>query len=153
MQPKLLKNLLVNAKFYTTTEKLIVKNCRRSNCGTCPNMLEGSRIQLKQGKRFTINTNYTCASENSIYTLTCSSCGYNHIGQTSMSRKRRMTPHQEQIRFPTYRYILLDKHIELYAENLQSNSTIFPICQYAEIISVQKRSNKENLLIELKMNA
>ena len=56
-----------------------VKKCGRSNCCICLNLSEGPEFIFKQGQRFEIKSTFTCASENLIYTITCSGCGENCI--------------------------------------------------------------------------
>ena len=147
-QHKSLKRLLTNAKLYKTTTKPEVKRCGRPNCGTCPHLLEGSVFLFKQGESFTIKTNFTCASENLIYAITCSGCGHNYLGQTSISLRKRTTLHKEQIRFPQYRQIPLSGHLERCARNITPIFTIFPFFKLKDAISPEERLNKEAYFIQ-----
>lgn len=73
-QHKSLKKLLTNGKLYKSTTKNTVKNVNPKTVEYTPSQLEGSDFNFKQRKRFTIKTNFTCASESLIHIISCASC-------------------------------------------------------------------------------
>lgn len=147
-QPKSLKKILTKAKLSSEITDAKVKKCGRSNCATCPNLLEGSEFFFKEGQKFKIKSNFTCASENIIYVIKCSGCHQDYVGSTGLSLRRRCTLHRQQIAFPEYRMIPFSEHIEKCAKQLLPQFLIFPFYQCAFGSSTQMRLNKETFFIE-----
>ena len=147
-QPKSLKRILTKAALPPKATETKVSKCGRSNCATCPNLLEGSTFLFKEGQNFRVKSNFTCASENLIYVITCMGCQQKYIGSTSLTLRRRCTLHRQQIASPEYRMIPLSGHIENCAQNFKPQFLIFPFFQLAHNTSRQFRLNKENFFIE-----
>ena len=147
-QPKSLKRILTKAALLPKATETKVSKCGRSNRATCPNLLEGSTFIFKEGQNFKVKSNFTCASENLIYVITCMGCQQKYIGSTSLTLRRRCTLHRQQIASPEYRMIPLSGHIENCAQNFKPQFLIFPFFQLAHNTSRQFRLNKENFFIE-----
>ena len=119
-QPKNLKRQLTKARFDIVKKISSVQICGDSRCGVCSRdnyiYLEiGSTKYFKNGKKFTVNANMTCKSENVIYCITCVNCKENYIGQTGNSVCERVRIHKQQIRQPEYRQIPLSEHLDMCA--------------------------------------
>ena len=122
-----LKKLLTSAKLPQKRQTYKVSKCKRPNCGVCAYLTEGSEFHFKDGTRFEIKNNFTCASGNLIYVITCKGCRENYIGQTGTTLRFRMTVHRQQIRDSSTRKITLSEHIDMCAGSSLPNFNIFPI--------------------------
>ena len=143
-QPKSMKRILTQAKFnLETTNKPTVKKCGRSNCGICINIIEGSELRLEQGQRFTIRTDFTCASENLIYLIICSGCNKTYIGQTRNSLRQRLALHKSQIKNPDLRKIPVSKHIDTCAANRHPKFQTYPLYKFRDNANTSERINQE----------
>lgn len=147
-QPKSLKKLITSAKLPKAPEICTVKKCGRSNCGNCLYLIEGTDFTFKSGTVFRVKNSMTCASSNVIYVITCRGCNQEYIGQTSLTIRKRMTIHRQQIRDPTTRMIPLSGHIDTCAANLIPNFLVFPLYQFSTETTQQQRENKEQLFIQ-----
>ena len=89
--------------------------------------------------------NFTCASGNLLYIVTCNGCGENYIGQTGTKLRTRFTVHRQQIRDPSVRKISLSEHLEECANT--NNYSIFPFYQCHDECTEAERINKETFFI------
>ena len=148
-QPKSLKKLLTKAKLPAEEEEnQTITKCGRSNCGNCLYMIEGSTFKFKNGMVFKVKHSMSCASSNLIYVITCQGCQEQYIGQTSLTIRKRMTLHRQQIRDPSTRMIPLSGHIDSCAKNCEPKFLIFPIYQFKYQTTQQQREIKETLFIK-----
>ena len=146
-QPKSLKKFLTSAKLQQDLPIYRVTKCKRPNCGVCAYLTEGSEFHFKNGFTFKIKNNFTCASGNLIYVITCKGCKEEYIGQTGMTIRSRMTVHRQQIRDASTRKITLSEHIDMCAGHSLPNFNIFPIYQCSDSTTEDQRINKEQQFI------
>lgn len=112
---------------------------------TCPILTEDLQFTFQQEETLIIKTNFTCASQNLIYLLTCSGCNQNYMGQRGFTLRHRVTLHKEQTHFSQYSQIVLSEHIDRYTRNETPNFRIFPLYQCKHL---QECLNKEDLFIQ-----
>ena len=156
-QPKNLKRQLTKARFDIVENISSVQICGDSRCGVCSrdnyNYLEiGSTKYFKNGKKFTVNANMTCKSENLLYCITCVNCKENYIGQTGNSVCERVRIHKQQIRQPEYRQIPLSEHLDICAGG---KFKIFPFFKCTEPTEEYRKELERKFIkvFDAKLNA
>lgn len=147
-QPKTLKRILTKAKFEDkSSEDTRITKCGRSNCGTCPFLIEGSSYEFKNGFMFNIKSPMNCASNNLLYVIRCLGCGEDYIGQTGTELRKRVTVHKQQIRDPSVRMIPLSGHIANCAANKIIGFSIYPFYKFRSDTTENERVTKEKEFI------
>ena len=64
--PKNLKRILSSSKFEFDPPKPSVKKCGDKRCKACPNLIEGSHITFKNGRKFTVHQDMSYKSQNNM---------------------------------------------------------------------------------------
>ena len=109
--------------------------CNSGRCGTCPHFPHSdSFICTNSNKTYPIKNNLSCHSKNVIYLITCSRCGIQYVGQTSLTLRDRFTRHRFDINHK------LDKPVSNHFNGF--NHSISD-CQ---IVPIEQVSNQDNLL-------
>ena len=144
-QAKNLKRLLTKSKFDTITEVPRVYKCGDKRCKVCPDLIEGTRIELKNGHHFEVRKSMTCTSTFVIYTLICKACGDFYVGKTSNMIRTRMTVHRQQTRNDDLRFLKVNKHFHLCSGGKFNIFPIYKVCGSSEAVL----DEKEKLLISI----
>ena len=103
-QSKNLKRMLTRAEYNDDKEERCVSKCNEPRCGTCECILTGNKLQLRNGKTWTIKTNMNCKATNIIYITKCDKCESFYVGTTENLRNR-VTLHKQQINNEQYRHL------------------------------------------------
>lgn len=140
-----LKKQLTKASFSEASNKSKVTKCKDKRCGTCEHLIEGEEITIN-GMKIKINFPMTCASENVIYYLQCSSCQLYYIGETGGMLRRRVSVHKQQIKDEKLRDLKVSRHIAVCAKDKSPKFRIMPICKMFSTIT--NRKAKEISFIE-----
>lgn len=109
-QPKNLKAILTQAEFSTSNATPTVTKCNEPRCGTCPHIITGNKITLKNGKMWTVRYNMSCKSREIIYIIICPKCDSFYVGTTENLRNR-VTLHKQHIRHEEYRHLAVSEHL------------------------------------------
>ena len=123
-QSKSLKRILCTSKFEFSEQEPCVSKCGTARCKTCTIIYEGSTFVFKNGKSFRVKHCMNCKSKNVIYSLICKKCGDFYIGQTSCELRTRMTVHRQQTKNDELRFLNVNRHFNLCANN---EFIVFPI--------------------------
>ena len=124
-QPNNLKRLLTKAKFNHNVDHE-VKRCNRPNCGHCMHLLEGNSLEFNCGRKFYVHESMTCEVKNVVYVMKCRGCNEEYIGETGKYLRRRVTVHNQQIRYPKTRMLFVSEHLSTCAHQMNPKFYIFP---------------------------
>ena len=144
-QPKNLKRILSSSKFEFDPPKPSVKKCGDKRCKTCPNLIEGSHITFKNGRKFTVHQDMSCKSQNIIYSAICSNCEEFYVGETKNELRTRMTLHRQQTMHKELTIIRANKHFQECSDGIFK---IFPIYKI-NVDSDSYRKRKEEQFINI----
>ena len=109
-QPKNLGRMLQRSCFTSEKPKWGITKCGKSNCGTCPYLLETDRVFFERvSTTFRIMTTFSCDSRNLIYKISCKGCMDYYIG-SSCSLRQRVGGHKSDLRKAT-KNMFVHKHI------------------------------------------
>lgn len=85
----------LNTKSHT---QFFVKPCHTQRCATCPFVPKTTTFQSSQTSgKHDIPSSMDCSTQNIIYLITCTHCGIQYVGQTSMTLRERFTRHKFDI--------------------------------------------------------
>ncbi len=84
------------------------KPCGHRRCSTCSHFNRSKTFTSTITKQtYRIRQNFTCASRNTIYLITCRKCHKQYVGQTTKSLRERTNHHRSTILTKQNRYISL----------------------------------------------
>ena len=99
--PKTLKDKLVRSKLRTLTSENEIKGfvgCGRANCEICKIVEKGDEFESSvNGRKFKINFQFNCNSQNVIYLLTCRHCFKQYVGSTITKFRQRFNQYKSNI--------------------------------------------------------
>ena len=136
-QPPNLGRLLQKHDIYIDHTPNGSTKCNKSNCGTCPYLLETDHVMFKNVET-SVETNFKllrpfgCTSKNVIYKITCKQCQEFYIGQT-VHLRNRMTKHKYDLRNVEYiRNMKVHIHLHNCANLHDIPFTIVPFYQVTQ---------------------
>ena len=130
-QPKNLGKFLQKSNLTPTILPHGSFKCGKSNCGTCPYLLETNNINFNTDDgiiNFKLYRHFSCYSTDVIYKIECKGCNLQfYIGQTCYVRQR-VTKHKGDIRnFGPFSYAMkVHKHIYECAKDFEFPFRIIP---------------------------
>lgn len=101
-RPSNLQDMLVHSRFNRTVRFGTVLKCNRPRCSHCASIIESdSFTSTTLSSSFDLKENFTCASSDVIYLITCKKCRLQYVGQTQQKCSQRMNKHKFDIKhFP-----------------------------------------------------
>ena len=83
-----------SSRLGTAPSKRGHKYCSLKNCRYCPRLNKsGEIVSNTTGNSYKCMSNISCRSSNLIYCITCTRCGMQYVGQTSLRLKDRFVHH------------------------------------------------------------
>ena len=98
--PKTLKDKLVRSKLKTSTENKTkgFVGCGRKNCEICNIVEKGDEFESSvNGRKFKINFQFNCNSQNVIYLLLCKHCLKQYVGSTITKFRQRFNQYKSNM--------------------------------------------------------
>lgn len=139
-QPPNLGKLLRHSNIDTGVELHSVIKCGRSNCGTCPHLLETSEVYFHRANAtHNLKASFSCNASNIIYKVTCLSCFEYYIGET-VHLRHRVSNHKTCIEQDIYRTQKVHHHLFECAKDLEVRFTIVPFYQVKEYSRVTRKA-------------
>ena len=101
-RPSNLQDMLVHSQLNRTVNAGSVSKCNRPRCSHCSSIVESnSFLSTTASASFSVRENFTCASSDVIYLITCKKCNIQYVGQTQQKCSQRMNKHKFDIKhFP-----------------------------------------------------
>ena len=101
-KPSNLIDKLIHSQLNRTVNAGSVSKCNRPRWSQCSSIVESnSYLSTTASACFSVRENFTCASSEVIYLITCKKCNIQYVGQTQQKCSQRMRKHKFDIKhFP-----------------------------------------------------
>jgi GIY-YIG catalytic domain len=119
------------------------KACRGKRCNTCPFFVESKTFSSNTTHQtYAIKQNLSCTTRNVIYLISCTKCGKQYVGQTTLTLRDRFTRH---------RFDINHKENKSVANHFNSSDHSLKDCTIIPIEAVDKKeylTKRENYWIK-----
>ena len=101
-RPTNLQDMLVHSELNRKLNSGSVSKCNRPRCSDCSSIVESNSFSSTTASAaFNVRENFSCASSDVIYLITCKKCHLQYVGQTQQKCSQRMNKHKFDIKhFP-----------------------------------------------------
>ena len=134
-----LKRMLTKAQF--SRKAPTITKCGDPRCLCCPHLLlAGNYVFKNTGYNFVIKTSMSCDSSNVIYTVICSGCNEEYIGETGVGQTKirdRVRVYRQHVRDKQYQQLKVEEHIR---DCGKGEFKIFPFLQMRSNDTFLRRS-------------